>query len=103
MAVKVHGTLFETTVPSPITVCYPIAYFSLEDVAATIVHYQLPLHPIYDKLPLNGTGLTYKKIRLGYMTALDCLDFNGLTFMRVNYPEYYNRLIKAKPELSMHA
>jgi 3'-phosphoadenosine 5'-phosphosulfate sulfotransferase (PAPS reductase)/FAD synthetase len=101
-AIKMHGTLFKTTVPSPITVCYPIAYFLLEDVAAAIVHYGLPLHPIYNKAPLMGEAPTYEKIRLGYMTSLDCLTWGGLTFMRVNYPEYYNRLIQAKPELSIY-
>ncbi len=100
-AVKVHGAIFKTTVPTPITVCYPLAYFSVPDVAAAIAHYGLPFHPIYSKNPFTGAGYENECIRLGYVTSLDNLDRGGLIFLKANYPDLYAKLIKAKPDLAL--
>jgi 3'-phosphoadenosine 5'-phosphosulfate sulfotransferase (PAPS reductase)/FAD synthetase len=95
-AVRIHGQIFKTSVPSPITVCYPLAYFEIEDVAAAIIEYGLPFHPIYYKKDLEGNPLN---IRLGYVTAKDLLHRGTAVFLKLNYPELYNKLAQKWPEV----
>lgn len=98
-AVRIHGQIFQTSVPSPITACYPIAWFEVEDVAATIIKYGLPFHPIYYKKDLDGNTLN---IRLGYVTAKDLLHKGTAVFLKVNYPELYNKLAQKWPEVALY-
>ena len=101
-AVRIHGELFETTVPCREGVCYPLAHFEVRDVAATISTYGLPFHPIYFKMPLTAEGCEAECIRLGYVTSLDNLNFGGLMFLKMNYPDMYSKLIAVKPELALY-
>lgn len=101
-AVRIHGDLFETHVPCREMVCYPLAHFSVHEVAAAITYYGLPFHPIYSKMPLTGMGAETECIRLGYVTSLDNLSHGGLTFLKVNYPDMYGKLIHAKPDLALY-
>lgn len=96
-ACAIHGSIFKTKVPSPVTVCYPLIYFDVMDVAGAICHYELPFHPIYSKVPMDGNELN---IRLGYITAKDLLHMGSAVFIRVNYPEIYMKLRQAFPEIS---
>lgn len=93
-AVIVNGMNFKTTVPAPCMVCYPLAWYTLNDVAATIVKYDLPLHPIYNKIAVDN-----RDIRLGYVTARDLFNKGTAVFLKLNYPSLYNKLVKAFPEV----
>jgi len=99
-ACKIHGSIFKTKVPSPITVCYPLIYFDVFDVAGAICHYNLPFHPVYSKVPVDGNKLN---IRLGYLTAKDLLHMGSAVFIRLNYPELYMKLRQAYPEISQYS
>lgn len=98
-ACRIHGHLFKTTVPSPILMCYPLAWFDVEDVAAAMLHYDLPFHPIYSKKPI---GCDPTEIRLGYATAREMLNYGTAVFLKVNYPDMYNRLAASWPEISQY-
>lgn len=92
-AFKYNGHTFKTKVPSPITRCDCIAHFKIEDVAACLYEYKLPIHPIYKKRQLENMP-----VRLGYITSLDLMDKDTLGFLRRNYYKEYQKLIKAYPE-----
>ncbi len=94
---RVWGPIFETTVPVWHIKCHPIARWSIEDVAATLVAQDLPIHPIYDKIPVGQ-----RCIRLGYVTALDLLDKGTAVFLRLNYPDLYARLAASYPQVAQH-
>lgn len=93
-AAKAHGYIFDTTVPAPHTQCHPLQWWSIEDVAAAIHVYGLPIHPIYKKNPCSTMP-----IRLGYMTSLDLTEMGSAVFLRKNYPEHFARLAQIKPEI----
>ncbi len=94
-AVKVHGMNFESNVPTYCKICYPLAWYKLEDVAASIVKYDMPVHPIYFKKCIDKTTW----IRLGYVTATDLLNKGTAVFLKLNYPEMYRKLAEAYPEV----
>lgn len=96
-AVRVHGMNFESTVPTYCKICYPLAWYKLEDVAATIVKYSLPIHPIYSKKWVSVYNNAW--IRLGYATATDMLNKGTAVFLKLNYPEIYQKLEQAYPEV----
>jgi 3'-phosphoadenosine 5'-phosphosulfate sulfotransferase (PAPS reductase)/FAD synthetase len=100
-AVKAHGMAFTSNVPIFCNICYPLAWFKLEDVAATISMYDAPMHPIYSKM---DTRLNYNTkdegwIRLGYITARDLMERGTIVFIKKNYPEQYEKLVKTFPEV----
>lgn len=74
--------------------CHPLAYFSIEDVAAAIYEYRMPIHPIYSKLQAGSLP-----IRLGYATALDLVEKGTVVFLRANYPELFRKLVEACPDV----
>ena len=41
-------------------------------------------------------------IRLGYITSRDLLDKGTAVFLKLNYPDIYNKLIKSFPEIRNH-
>lgn len=96
-AAKHLGHLFESSTAGHRTICYPIVWFSFEDVCATIVRYKLPFHPIYS---IDKTVENLEEVRLGYVTAQDLMHRGTIVFLRKNYPEMYAKLIKAFPERS---
>lgn len=91
---RVHGHLFETAVPARIWKCHPIAEWGIDEVAAALHDYELPIHPIYRKHPCDTHS-----IRLGYITSLDLVERGTLMFLRKNYPAEYGKLIEAMPKL----
>lgn len=92
-AALAKGPIFETTVPAPHLKIQPILWFSVEDVAATLARYEMPIHPIYSKIPVNG-----RPIRLGYVTQKDLREEGVSLFIQRNYPELWNRLELARPD-----
>jgi hypothetical protein len=74
-------------------VCYPIKWFTIEDVAAAIYEYDMPIHPIYNMMPIG-----VMPIRLGYATSLDLMNRGTIQFLRANYPILYRRLIESYPD-----
>lgn len=93
-AARVHGDLFHSTVPADCLRSHPILWFRIEHVAAALIDYDLPIHPIYEKVAVND-----RNIRLGYVTALDLVNMGTVVFLRVNYPDLYRKLIDAYPEV----
>lgn len=92
-ACKAHGPIFTTTVPTTQTICYPLIWFTVQDVFATLVSFDYPIHPIYFKLHERGM----EGIRLGYVTAQDLAHRGTVAFLKMNYPSLYNRLAHALP------
>jgi 3'-phosphoadenosine 5'-phosphosulfate sulfotransferase (PAPS reductase)/FAD synthetase len=95
-AAKAHGTAYNTSVPAQHRKCEPLAWWSIEDVAAAIRHYGMPIHPIYEKRCLSGVP-----IRLGYVTAADWAA-DQAQFLRTNYPQQFARLAAVAPEVRNH-
>lgn len=88
-----HGKFYKTTVPYPHSKCEPLCWWTVEDVAAAIYHYRLPIHPIYEK-----RRMTDVPIRLGYITAADWMSDQAM-FLRINYPEQFKKLAAVAPEV----
>lgn len=94
-AAKAHGMTYFSADMGDVTVCAPLTWFRLSDVAAVTVEYDTPIHPIYYKLPVGSYRTTLDGdtfIRLGYATAKDLIHKGSQEFIRVNYPEIYNKL-----------
>jgi 3'-phosphoadenosine 5'-phosphosulfate sulfotransferase (PAPS reductase)/FAD synthetase len=91
-----HGQIFSTTVPTKCITCFPIAWYQVEDVSASIIKYGLPFHPIYS---MKGDST---KIRLGYVTAKDLLTKGTAHFIKNNYQELFNKLQKHFPEVRQY-
>ncbi len=52
-AANVNGQVFRSVSMGDVLVCYPILWFTLEDIAAATEAYNIPLHPIYDKQAIS--------------------------------------------------
>jgi len=96
-AARVHGELFHSNIPTACWRSHPILWFHVEHVAAALIEFDLPIHPIYEKIAVNN-----ESIRLGYITALDLVHRGTVVFLRVNYPELYQKLITAYPEAAQY-
>jgi len=93
-AFKFNGYIFKTKTPSDIIRCDAIAHFSIEDVAACISKYNMPIHPIYEKRALSNMPL-----RLGYITSIDLMDRDTVIFIKTNYPKEFLKLQNAYPKV----
>lgn len=101
-AAKVHGQIFYSKSMGDVTVCHPILWFRLSDVAATLFEYNAPIHPIYHKTTVESGWNALKEdkfIRLGYITSKDLLNKGTAVFLRLNYPEQFFRLAERWPEI----
>jgi 3'-phosphoadenosine 5'-phosphosulfate sulfotransferase (PAPS reductase)/FAD synthetase len=104
-AAYANGRVFYSKSMGDVTVCHPILWYKLEDVAATLWEYDAPIHPIYEKMSLdsgfncNGED---KFIRLGYATSKDLLTKGTAMFIKVNYPDIFEKLRCAWPEISCY-
>ena len=102
-AAQAHGHAFHSASMGDIDVCNPLAWFRLEDVAALICDYRAPMHPIYSKLQVDQCRRTIDGdtwIRLGYTTAKDLRSKGTIIFIKVNYPEIYNKLVASDPSFA---
>lgn len=103
-AAKVHGQVFFSKSMGNVTVCHPILWFRLIDVAAALVEYNAPIHPIYRKAPIKDYMNSFAEdsfIRLGYITSKDLLNEGTAVFLRVNYPDKFNELAQVYPEIRL--
>lgn len=101
-AAKVNGDFFHSRAMGDIDVSYPLLWFSLYDVAAATVRFDIPLHPIYRKQPVNlGKNALGEDafIRLGYITSRDLLNKGTTVFLRLNYPEIFAKLAEVWPDI----
>lgn len=101
-AAKIHGWTFHSVSMGDIDTCYPLLWFRLEDVAAATVMFDIPMHPIYEKQPINmGKNACGEDffIRLGYITSRDLLDKGTSVFLKLNYPDIFARLQKVYPDI----
>ncbi|MCK9183078.1 MAG: phosphoadenosine phosphosulfate reductase family protein [Fibrobacteraceae bacterium] len=102
-AAQMHGHEFHSASMGNVDVCNPLTWFRLEDVAALVCDYHAPMHPIYLKKQVDECRRTLDGdswIRLGYTTAKDLRNKGTVVFLKVNYPEIYNRLIKSDPSFA---
>lgn len=103
-AAKVNGPVYHSRSMGDVTICNPLLWFRLEDVAAVLWEYNAPVHPIYRKMQTN-TGMNGfcedMFIRLGYITSKDLLNKGTAVFLRVNYPDKFNALAKVYPEIRL--
>lgn len=62
-------------------------------------------HGIYNKV-CTDTGKNSNKeplfIRLGYITSKDLLDRGTAVFLKLNYPDIYDKLMERFPEIRNH-
>lgn len=103
-AAKVHGQVFYSKDMGDITICHPLLWFKLEDVAATLYEYDAPIHPIYRKIQIGTSRNSLNEdmfIRLGYITSKDLLNKGTAVFLKINYPDKFNELAKAWPEIRL--
>lgn len=91
-----HGMAYSTKIPTAHKKCEPLTWWSIEDVAAAIHCYGLPIHPIYGKRRMSDVP-----IRLGYVTAADWMA-DQATFLRMNYPEQFKKLAAVAPEVRQY-
>ena len=96
-ACRVHGHLFDTNVAGKIKKCHPIQWFKIENVAAALAYYDLPIHPIYSKMNLGDAP-----IRLGYATSLDLIEMGTVVFLKRNYPDIFKKLENKLPEIRQY-
>lgn len=101
-AAKIKGRVFYSGSMGNVDVCYPLLWFRLEDIAAATVLYNIPMHPIYSKQPIdmgkNQNGED-RFIRLGYVTSRDLIDKGTAVFLKINYPEIFAILQKEYPDI----
>ena len=101
-AANIKGQCFHSNSMGNVDVCYPLLWFRLEDIAAATVLFNIPIHPIYKKQPIdmgkNANGEDYF-IRLGYITSRDLLDKGTAVFLKLNYPDIFAKLEKLYPEI----
>lgn len=101
-AAKAKGSVFYSVSMGDVTVCEPLLWYDVFDVAATLTRYDAPLHPIYTKAPIeaprNGQ-LEPSFIRLGYVTSRDLLNKGTAVFLKCNYPDLFNRAAAVFPEI----
>jgi len=101
-AARAHGAVYKSASMGDVTVCAPITWFRLDDVAATLYKYGAPIHPIYSKMAIeSGKNVNDEKqwIRLNYITSKDLLHKGTAVFLKLNYPELFNKLKEAYPEV----
>lgn len=99
---NVHGQIFRSESMGSVTVCHPLLWFRLEDVAAALYEYQAPIHPIYTKTSLDlGKNSQGEEmfIRLSYITSRDLLNKGTAVFLKLNYPREFAKLCEAWPEI----
>ena len=104
-AAKVNGQCFHSASMGNVDVCYPLLWFRLEDIAAATVLFDIPLHPIYSKQPVDmGKNANNEDIfiRLGYITSRDLLDKGTALFLELNYPEIFAKLVKCYPDIRIN-
>ena len=100
-AAKAHGAHFHSGAAGEIDVCNPITWFRLEDVAAALVEYHAPIHPIYYMQPIGTSTNKFGEdgfIRLGYITSRDLNNKGTIVFIRYNYPDLFEKLCRAWPD-----
>lgn len=103
-AAKAHGQVFRSKSMGDVTVCHPVLYFTLEDVAAALWEYDAPIHPIYQKSPIGSYINVFGEdsfIRLAYTTSKDLLNKGTAVFLKYNYPEQFQKLAEAWPEIRL--
>lgn len=103
-AAKIHGQVFYSKSMGDVTICHPLLWFRLVDVAAALVEYDAPIHPIYKKAPVKYYMNSFREdsfIRLGYITSKDLLNKGTASFLRVNYPDKFNELATVYPEIRL--
>lgn len=97
-AAKINGQVFKSKSMGDVTVCHPLLWFNLDDVAAVLAEYKAPIHPIYYKTPID-TGVNSQGeeqfIRLSYLTSKDLLNKGTAVFIKYNYPELFSKLCEA--------
>lgn len=78
--------------------CTPLVDWEWQDVFAYIATHQLPLHPIYSA-PLHN--LEHRgRIRLSWWLSTDHYRHGELRWIRLVYPEIYQRIIEEAPEVA---
>jgi 3'-phosphoadenosine 5'-phosphosulfate sulfotransferase (PAPS reductase)/FAD synthetase len=103
-AAKIKGASFFSESMGSVTVCYPLLWFRLEDVAAAIYEYNAPMHPIYSKQAVSKRNKFGEEqwVRLGYVTSKDLLNKGTAVFLKLNYPDLYAKFAEAYPELRLY-
>ena len=103
-AAKAHGQVFKSVSMGDVTVCHPLLWFTGYEVAAALYEYNAPIHPIYRKMTIergeNSQGEA-SFIRLGYITSRDLLNKGTAVFLRINYPDEFNKLAAVYPEIRL--
>lgn len=102
-AAKAHGAVFHSKSMGDVDTCNPLQWFSVYDVASVLYEYDAPIHPIYKKKSVdigkNSNGEP-QFIRLAYITSKDLWDRGTVTFIKINYPEIYTKLVRAFPDIA---
>ncbi len=104
-AAKIHGMCFHSESMGNVDTCYPLLYFRLEDVAAVMYMHNTPIHPIYKKMCINENRNCNDEaiwIRLNYVTSRDLLNKGTAVFLKLNYPDIFEKLKQYYPEIAAY-
>jgi 3'-phosphoadenosine 5'-phosphosulfate sulfotransferase (PAPS reductase)/FAD synthetase len=77
-------------------VCQPIAKWKGYEIIGYLVVNKLPLHSIYEKL---GEFLGPENVRFGWPIHPKYTRFGTATYIRILYPDYWQKLTSEFPEL----
>jgi 3'-phosphoadenosine 5'-phosphosulfate sulfotransferase (PAPS reductase)/FAD synthetase len=92
---RVRGDTYELS--TGITVCNPLAWWSVKDVWAYHVVNDIPWHPLYD---MQVLGFTREMLRNGGWLYTDGAGNGWVAWLRRCYPEQYERLTLEFPGIS---
>lgn len=66
------------------------------------MEYNAPIHPIYRKTAIGTARNKFGEdgfIRLGYLTSRDLLNKGTAVFIRLNYPDQWQKLCEVWPDI----
>jgi predicted phosphoadenosine phosphosulfate sulfurtransferase len=69
--------------------CYPLAYFTVDDIWSYIYHYGLKYNNAYDRLSELGVEKKYQ--RIGPLAVESVLQFGQLSILKNGWPELFNK------------
>lgn len=95
-----HGQLFYAQTDQQWR-CYPLAWWTWQDVWAYLFSRDLPYNPVYDILATLQVPLKYR--RVGPLTAYMVWQYGTLVVLKRGWPDLYRRFVAHFPGASSYA
>lgn len=99
MNAKVRGEIYHVANGDSWAVC-PVLWWSVDDVYAFLVSRDLPIHPYYRRI-YEQYGVKPDESRVSMAVPREiCCAHGALAYLRGLYPDLWQRIREARPELS---